>query len=237
MKKLLCIVSLVTLVVSIFVTCVACDTSEKTTTHNPLEINRVACVGDSLTYGHSWHDESYPVYLQELLGEDVEVRNFGKNGAAVTNRSESSFTLKYDTLQEYRDSIAFEPDVVIIMLGTNDGYNWTGSAPTFVQEFEKLIDSYFDAGVQEVVLLTSPPTLQGNFFNLPNDVIGMQVCPLQRELAEEYGLPLVDVRKAFEQHQDMQSLFRLPVNSDGVHLSVKGAELVAKLVADLLATL
>lgn len=237
MKKLLCTFTIVSLIVSLLVTFVACDTPEKTTTPKPLEINRVACVGDSLTYGHSWHDESYPVYLQELLGQDVEVRNFGKNGAAVTNRNESSFTLKYDTLQEYRDSIAFEPDVVVIMLGTNDGYNWTGSQPTFMEEYEKLIDSYFDAGVQEVVMLISPPTLQGNAFNLPNNVIGTQVCPLQRELAEEYGLPIVDVRNAFETHLDMQSLFRLPANSDGVHLSVKGAELVAKLVADVLATL
>lgn len=52
--------------------------------------NKIACVGDSLTYGHSWHDESYPVYLQELLGSSVTVENFGKNGASVTGFNPST---------------------------------------------------------------------------------------------------------------------------------------------------
>ena len=194
---------------------------------------RVACIGDSLTYGHSWHDQSYPVYLQQLLG-DVEVKNFGVNGSAVTNRSESSFKLKYDTLQEYSDSIAFEPDIVVIMLGSNDGFNWKGSEPTFVEEYEKLIDSYFEAGAGKIVLLTSPPTLDKNAFNLPNDVINANVCPLQRELAEKYSLPLVDLRKAFEGHENMQSLFR---PGDGVHFSVEGAQFVAGQVSQALAKL
>lgn len=195
---------------------------------------RVACIGDSLTYGHTWHNESYPVYLQELLGETVEVKNFGVNGSAVTNRNESNYKLKYDTLQEYADSLAFQPDVVVIMLGTNDGYNWTGSAPTFDEEYAKLINSYLDNGAKQVVLLTSPPTLDKNAFNLPNDVINSEVCPRQRAIAEQFGLPLVDARVAFEALDSYDDLFR---PGDGVHFSVAGAEFVAQLVADKLLTL
>ena len=196
-----------------------------------IQYKRIACIGDSLTYGHVWHDESYPVYLQELLGSEVEVKNFGVNGSAVTNRNEPNYTLKYDTLKEYSDSIAFHPDLVVIMIGTNDGYNWKGSAPTFEEEYRKLVDSYFENGAEQVFLLTSPPTLPGNAFHLIDSVINAEVCPRQRALAEEYGLPLIDVRETFEAQEDLRLLFRSE-NNDGVHFSVAGAKLVANLVAE-----
>ena len=47
---------------------------------------RVACIGDSLTWGFSLPDplrQSYPALLQERLGAEYEVRNFGCNGASV----------------------------------------------------------------------------------------------------------------------------------------------------------
>lgn len=47
---------------------------------------RVACIGDSLTWGFSLPDswrQSYPALLQERLGADYVVRNFGCNGASV----------------------------------------------------------------------------------------------------------------------------------------------------------
>ncbi len=190
---------------------------------------KVACIGDSLTYGHSWNYQSYPVYLQEQLGSGVQVKNFGVNGCAVTNRNEPNYQLKYDTLKEYTNSKNFAPDIVVIMLGSNDGFNWTGSAPTFEEEYRKLIDSYIDNGAQQIVLLTSPPTLTPNAFNLPNDVIKTEVCPRQRALAEEYEFPLLDLRAVFEAHSDLESLYR---PNDGVHFSVKGAQLVAELVAE-----
>ena len=45
---------------------------------------KVACVGNSITYGTGLSDratQSYPVKLQKLLGERYEVENFGKPGA------------------------------------------------------------------------------------------------------------------------------------------------------------
>ncbi|MCH5156630.1 MAG: hypothetical protein J1G02_01990 [Clostridiales bacterium] len=190
---------------------------------------RVACIGDSLTYGHSWHNQSYPVYLQEILGDAVEVKNFGVNGSAVTNRNETNYRLKYDTLKEYADSLTFQPDIVVVMLGSNDGYNWTGSAPTFEQEYTKLLNSYLESGVEQIVMLTSPPTLKNNAFNIPDEVLSGQICPRQRAIAIQFGLPLVDVRAAFEALDSFDSLYR---TGDGVHFSVEGAQFVAQLVAD-----
>ena len=82
-----------------------------------------------------------------------EVQNFGVNGAAVTNRSDPSFKLKYDTLDEYRQSLAFSPDIVLVMLGSNDGYAWQGSEATYAAEYEKLVDAYKENGAKEVEAL------------------------------------------------------------------------------------
>lgn len=44
---------------------------------------KVACVGNSVTYGHGIEDReknSYPTQLQRMLGERYEVVNFGKVG-------------------------------------------------------------------------------------------------------------------------------------------------------------
>ena len=47
---------------------------------------RVACVGDSITYGHGIKDrenDAYPGLLSSLLGEKYDVRNFGVSGSTT----------------------------------------------------------------------------------------------------------------------------------------------------------
>ena len=51
---------------------------------------KVACVGNSVTYGYGLENretESYPSRLQALLGEEYDVRNFGHSGHTVLTRS------------------------------------------------------------------------------------------------------------------------------------------------------
>ena len=47
---------------------------------------RVACVGDSITFGHGIKDrenDAYPGVLRSLLGEKYDVRNFGVSGSTT----------------------------------------------------------------------------------------------------------------------------------------------------------
>ena len=95
---------------------------------------KVACVGDSITYGYkivtSNEDGSlgnveytYPAKLGNLLGEGYEVANFGKSSAyllADDNPHNAKSGTSYKDMAEYTASIEYAPDVVIIMLGTND---------------------------------------------------------------------------------------------------------------------
>lgn len=194
---------------------------------------KIACVGDSLTYGHTWANEAYPVYLKQLLGSSCEVGNFGLNGASVTGTNPSLY-IKYAEERQYTNSLAFDADAVIIMLGTNDSKDWSAASPNFESWYKELIESYREQNPDvEIILVTAPPTLENNKFNIPNDVIRDQVCPIQRDVAEELGLPLVDFRKVLEEYEGgYLSLIRGDAAFDGVHLTADGARLLARLIVE-----
>ena len=197
-------------------------------------LKKIACVGDSLTYGHSWPEEAYPVYLKQLVADNgCEVGNFGLNGASITGTNPSLY-IKYSEKQQYTDSINFDADVVVIMLGTNDSKDWKAAEPNFESWYIELIESYQTNNPDvEIILVTAPPTFENNKFNIPNDVIKEKVCPVQRDIAEELGLPMIDFRQIMEEYEGgYESLIRGDATFDGVHLSVEGAQLLARLILD-----
>ncbi|NBP25408.1 MAG: hypothetical protein EBU81_12855, partial [Proteobacteria bacterium] len=79
---------------------------------------KVACVGDSITYGAGVEEReknNYPKQLGELLGNRFEVRNFGRSGATLSRVGD----LPYATTDEFKAALAWQPDMVILKLGTN----------------------------------------------------------------------------------------------------------------------
>src|SRR5688572_11279485 len=91
----------------------------------PAEKVRVACVGDSITYGSAVEKRdanSYPSVLGRLLGGGYEIRNFGVSGATLLRKGDKPFW-KEKAFQQAGD---FGPNIVIIKLGTNDTkpQNW-----------------------------------------------------------------------------------------------------------------
>lgn len=88
----------------------------ETTVPKPEKVFRIACLGDSFTFGYGVDDgETWPAQLEAQLradpgGRRVEVLNFGVSG--------------YDTVQEVRQLqvkvMAFSPDVVLLGWYFND---------------------------------------------------------------------------------------------------------------------
>ena len=79
---------------------------------------RITCVGDSITdgIGASNGQNTYPAQLQKILGDKYEVLNKGVSGTTVTNSDDRAYT----KTSRYRESLNSQPDIVIILLGTND---------------------------------------------------------------------------------------------------------------------
>ncbi len=104
---------------------------------------RVACVGNSITYGLTLDDpakESYPTQLQQLLGNTYQVRNFGHSGTTLLSRGHRP----YIEQQEYKDALAFKPNIVVIHLGINDTdpRDWPFFRDDFTKDYIALIRSF-----------------------------------------------------------------------------------------------
>ena len=107
---------------------------------------RVACVGNSITYGYGLSNpatESYPAQLQTLLGQNYNVRNFGYSGATLLSRGHRPYIQQ----EAYKNALAFKPDIVVIHLGINDTdpRNWPFFRDDFTKDYIALIRAFKDA--------------------------------------------------------------------------------------------
>ena len=183
---------------------------------------RVACVGDSITYGYGLKDrehESYPARLASMLGPKWSVRNFGVNGATLLKNG----TRPYLTQPALREELAFEPDVVIVQLGTNDTKpeNWGAHKNEFVPDYLELIRRFSERKTRPRIYLCRPVPLfrdRGKSFD-PNKML-VEILPVINRVAHQERLPLIDLYGAFEKEPE-----RFP---DGVHPDAAGADLIAR---------
>ena len=187
---------------------------------------KVACVGDSITYGHgvsNWPENNYPTVLQGLLGDGYHVNSYGVSGRAVHPNSDQPYT----ALDHYQQSLAYDADIVVFMMGSNDSKpeNWFG-AEEFKTQLLALLDSYGDA---EIVLCT-PATaffLDGQTEGLTNydiqPLVVEEIAEIVRQVAADRGYTLVDINDLTENHPEW-------FTADGVHPSNDGAAAIAQAV-------
>ena len=103
---------------------------------------RVACIGNSITFGYLLNDpatESYPSQLQEMLGEGYEVGNFGRSGATLLRHGHRPYVEQ----PEWRGALDFRPDIAVIHLGVNDTdpRNWPHYGDEFIGDYLAIIDT------------------------------------------------------------------------------------------------
>lgn len=115
---------------------------------------RVACIGNSITYGTGIADrtnDSYPSQLQRLLGSDYQVGNFGKPGATLLYHGHRPYVKQ----EEFKEAIAFKGDIAVIHLGINDTdpRNWPNYRDEFVKDYLFIMDSLRAANPKVRIIL------------------------------------------------------------------------------------
>ena len=200
------------------------------------ETYTVACCGDSLTAGHMWPGEAYPVYINDYANHTFNIVNCGENGRSITGYGGSwdNPSERFQKTSLYTKSLDAKPDVILLFLGTNDATGWANASELFEDQYKELIDAYKDLLGENTkfIMVVSPPTQSPNNFGIPNDIIRDYVNPIQRSLAEEYGMEIIDLREMFEAKEGGYDSFIRP--NDGVHLSKIGAQFVAEEIAKVL---
>lgn len=184
---------------------------------------KVACIGDSITVGGGVSDrenDSYPGVLRSLLKGNATVNNYGMNSRTVLKKGD----YPYMEASVYTDSLAWEPDIVIIMLGTNDSKaaNWVYK-DDFVGDYTELIQSYKSLPSEPMVFINTPPTAyMDHETSVNNTVLTNEVVPAVKQVAEENDCEIIDVNSATK---NMAQLF-----PDKVHPNEEGAKIIANTV-------
>lgn len=124
---------------------------------NPSRKIRVACIGDSITWGTAMTNrvaECYPAQLQRLLGDGYDVRNFGVPGSGVYSHPQpgkpGGWTPSVWRANKLaKDAYAFAPDIVVSNLGINNATDYMRELTpvgngTFVREPGTFAKEYVD---------------------------------------------------------------------------------------------
>lgn len=189
---------------------------------------RVACVGDSITYGHgikNWKKNNYPAVLARELGNKYHVNNYGVSGYTVQEDGDRP----YVSLKQYQDSLTYNPDIVVFMMGTNDSkpFNWE-SAGAFRSDLENLLYSYEEIGAK--IILCTPATAffleettsSETSFNIQPEVVEI-IAAIVRGVASQHNYTLIDINDFTENHAEWFG--------DGVHPNNEGAKAIAQEIA------
>jgi lysophospholipase L1-like esterase len=172
---------------------------------------KVACVGDSITANFG-----YPETLQELLGQNYLVGNFGLGGTTVNLDGETPYM--YEPI--FREAKESQPNIVIIMLGTNDAHpglhKYIGS---FVDDYVTLVNAFQNLNSKPQIWIVKSPPIVNNGTGLSSEFLSQTILSKIEEVAQRTGLPLID---AYTPLLDKPEYF-----IDGVHPTFEGAMLIA----------
>jgi lysophospholipase L1-like esterase len=177
---------------------------------------KVACVGDSITSG-AGSKIPWPKILQQMLGDKWEVKNYGVSGRTLLKKGDHP----WDKEHQYPDALKLKPDVVIIMLGTNDTkpQNWK-MKDEFVGDYKDIIASFTKAEPKPRVFACHPPLVPGAGNYGINEAGVLEQIPMIDALAKETGSGVIDMHDIFKGKDAL-----LP---DRVHPNTDGATELAK---------
>lgn len=186
---------------------------------------KVACVGNSVTYGYGLDRpevNAYPAQLQRLLGDEFEVGNFGKSGATLLNKGHRPYMQQ----EEFKKAITFAGDRVIIHLGLNDTdpRNWPNYRDEFVSDYLSLIDSFrlVNPKCKIAICRMTPISNRHQRFESGTRDWYWQIQKSIEEIAEIANVSLIDLQEGLYNRPDL-----LP---DALHPNIEGAGIIASKV-------
>lgn len=195
---------------------------------------KVACVGDSITYGHSvsgWGKNHYPAVLQDILGEAYHVANFGVSGACINKNGNKPYIKR----TVYEESIKYDADVLVFMLGSNDSKpkNWI-DMETFLEQYGELLNTYLQKekrpkvyiGICAKAYYVDGVKSGTARYNIRPDIVD-QIATALKEKYEQEDVVIVDIHELTEKHSEW-------FEKDGVHPNKDGARAIANKVAELI---
>ncbi|MCC5937625.1 MAG: hypothetical protein JJU34_10100 [Lunatimonas sp.] len=200
---------------------------------------KVACVGDSITYGARLDDrdkDSYPARLQALLGDRFLVENFGESSLTLIRKG---IPTVWNVLPKIKES---NPDIVIISLGTNDtcGFGTCGDRKCweykdeFESDYRDLIDELSALPSKPKIYIAAPTPMVLETPELDRERIEgltvrkprlQELIGIIKKITAEKDVHFVDLNEPLDHRPELFTV------SDGVHPNKEGYAAIAALVA------
>ncbi|MDB6054056.1 MAG: hypothetical protein JWN25_1579 [Verrucomicrobiales bacterium] len=183
---------------------------------------RIACVGDSITYGsgvEKREENNYPKVLNNLFGPKFEVSNFGVSGATLLKHGDKP----YWNEKAFLAASNSKPDVVVIKLGTNDTkpQNWK-FGNEFTSDLETMIDTFRALPSHPKIYLCIPVPVYATRYGITSSVLTREIIPDIQKAAKAKHVPIIDLYAALNNHEEL-----FP---DKIHPNASGARLIAETV-------
>ncbi len=168
--------------------------------------------------------EQYPNILDSLMGDDWDVKNFGHSGATLLKKG----NYPYWERPEYQAALNFQPNIVIIKLGTNDSkpFNWEVYKSEFALDYIDLIQKFQNLASKPKIYLALPVPVLKNPFQIRGDVTNTEIHSLILKIGRICKVDIIDFFKVLDGKDEL-----LP---DGVHPNTEGKMLMAQEVARVL---
>jgi len=213
--KIIIIAALLILIVMAVITC-------NRTNHYSEDAKIVACVGDSITHGvgiplEQRSQKAYPAKLDDFLGRDYRVINYGVSGAGALKKTDVPFWNQ----GFYLESLEKQPDIVLIALATNDCRVNVWHADTFKTDYTDLVESYLNLASNPDVYIVLPPPILIDDCGYENSILAGEAIPILKSIADEKGINTIDAYSLVDNDKALLA--------DGIHPSAKGAKQIAQL--------
>jgi lysophospholipase L1-like esterase len=157
------------------------------------QIVKIACVGNSITYGAgitNREKQSYPAQLQAWMGSKYEVRNFGVSGATMLRKGDKP----YWNEPEYQEVLDFKPDIIILKLGTNDSkpQNWQ-FATEFSKDYSDMVLIFKALKSKPRVILAFPVPVFATKWGISDSIVKDKIIPIIKEVSKATKCQYIDL--------------------------------------------
>ena len=144
----------------------------------------------------------------------------------MTEYREGKFPFPDYEFQKTAAALEFEPDIIVIMLGSNDtnAALWS-DRDTFAARYGDLVDAISATGAELILCTCSAayPIHGGYQFGVDPEALD-QVCDVIRQTAADRNLPLADIAAVTADQPQWYE-------TDGVHPNADGAAAIAVAIA------
>lgn len=185
---------------------------------------KVACIGNSITAGSLLANpttESYPSQLQQLLGSNYVVYNYGSAYRVLLN----GFSMSYQNSSQFFSSLLQQYDIIVICLGTNDTQTpYRTSYGSFTTDYKDLISQYDNSvGLDAPICIVGiPPPIFSTYDSHSNDYLINEIIPRTKTVANQTNSTIANFYNALKNKPEMFI--------DGVHPTAQGAGIMAQVV-------